>query len=165
MSPSLDPWHHGLPIHGGSAPQVLRKARYRQAELVALEIIRNYGGRPPVTDPITALSELAPRPWRSRTTCAARWTLCGPQEWWYKCAGQEQLRSEIVLYERSLDRCAKVLTDMTRLNLEDRLVIVTERWAEVVVSVIRSILAALGTDPDDVEGRTIVQPNLRAVGA
>ena len=69
------------------------------------------------------------------------------------------------MYERSLDRCAKVLTDMTRLNLEDRLVIVTERWAEVVVSVIRSILAALGTDPDDVEGRTIVQPNLRAVGA
>ena len=69
------------------------------------------------------------------------------------------------VYERSLDRCAKVLTDMTRLNLEDRLVIVTERWAEVVVSVIRSILAALGTDPDDVEGRTIVQPNLRAVGA
>lgn len=69
------------------------------------------------------------------------------------------------MYERSLDRCAKVLTDMTRLNLEDRLVIVTERWAEVVVSVIRSILAALGTDPDDGEVRTIVQRNLRAVGA
>ena len=106
-----------------------------------------------------------PRPWRSATTYAARWTLCGPQEWWYKCAGQEQLRSEIVLYEKSLDRCAKVLTDMTRLNLEDRLVIVTERWAEVVVSVIRSILAAVGTDPDDGEVRTIVQRNLRAVGA
>jgi hypothetical protein len=87
------------------------------------------------------------------------------EEWWYKGAGQEQLRSGIVLYERSLDRCAKVLTDMTRLNLEDRLVIVTERQAEVVVSVIRSTLAEFGTDPDDVEGRTIVQPNLRAVGA
>jgi hypothetical protein len=69
------------------------------------------------------------------------------------------------VYERSLDRCAKVLTDMTRLNLEDRLVTVTERQAEVVVSVIRSILAELGTYPDDSEGRTIVQRNLRAVGA
>ena len=58
-----------------------------------------------------------------------------------------------------------MLTDITRLNLEDRLVIVTERWAEVVVSVIRSILAALGTDPDDGEVGTIVQPNLRAVRA
>ena len=54
---------------------------------------------------------------------------------------------------------------MTRLNLEDRLVTVTERQAEVVVSVIRSILAAVGTDPDDGEARTIVQRNLRAVGA
>jgi hypothetical protein len=44
-------------------------------------------------------------------------------------------------------------------------VTVTERQAEVVVSVIRSTLAELGTDPDDAEGRTIVQPNLRAVGA
>ena len=69
------------------------------------------------------------------------------------------------MYERSLDRCAKVLTDMTRLNLEDRLVTVTERQAEVVVSVIRSTLAELGTDPDDGDGRTIVQRNLRAVGA
>ena len=58
-----------------------------------------------------------------------------------------------------------MLTDMTRLNLEDRLVIVTERWAEVVVSVIRSILAAVGTDPDDGDGRTIVQRSLRTVGA
>jgi hypothetical protein len=69
------------------------------------------------------------------------------------------------VYERSLDRSAKVLTDMTRLNLEDRLVIVTERQAEVVVSVIRSILAGVGTGPDDGDGRTIVQRNLRAVGA
>src|SRR5664280_1844343 len=93
VSPSLDPWHHGLPIHGGSAPQVLRKARYRQAELVALEIIRNYGGRPPVTDPITALSELAPRPWRSRTTCAARWTLCGPRSGGTKAVSYTHLRA------------------------------------------------------------------------
>jgi len=68
------------------------------------------------------------------------------------------------VYERSLDRCAKVLTDMTRLNLEDRLVIVTERLVEVAVSVTRSTLAELGTDPDG-EVRTIVQRNLRAVGA
>ena len=54
---------------------------------------------------------------------------------------------------------------MTRLNLEDGLVTVTEHQAEVVVSVIRSTLAELGTDPDDGEGRTIVQRNLRAVGA
>src|SRR5664280_1289279 len=45
------------------------------------------------------------------------------------------------------------------------LVTVTERQAEVVVSVIRSTLAELGTDPDDGDGRTIVQRNLRAVGA
>jgi hypothetical protein len=97
------------------------------------------------------------------------------EKWWYKGAGQEQLRAEIVLYERSLDRCANVLTDMTRRavplppdprsNLEDRRVTVTERQDEVVVSVIRSTLAELGTDPDDGEGRTIVQRNLRAVGA
>jgi hypothetical protein len=132
---------------------------------VALEIIRNYGGIPPVTDPISALSELAPEtlalnelPAQQGGRSAGRGVVVQRRR-----SRATSLRDRV--YERSLDRCAKVLTDMTRLNLEDRLVIVTERWAEVVVSVIRSILAALGTDPDDVEGRTIVQPNLRAVGA
>jgi hypothetical protein len=82
--------------HGGDAPQVLRKAKQRQAELMAVEIIRNYGGIPPVTDPISALSELAPE------TLALKYYLRGKvdalraEEWWYKGAGQEQLRSEIV---------------------------------------------------------------------
>jgi len=96
VSPSLDPWHHGLPIHGGSAPQVLRKARYRQAELVALEIIRNYGGRPPVTDPISALSELAPETLALNDYLRGKVDALRAEEWWYKGAGQEQLRSEIV---------------------------------------------------------------------
>jgi hypothetical protein len=129
-----------------------------------LEIIRNYGGIPPVTDPISALSELAPETLALNDYLRGKVDALRAEEWWYKGAGQEQLRSEIVLYERSLDRCAKVLTDMTRLNLEDRLVTVTERQAEVAVSVIRSTLAELDTDPDG-EVRTIVQRNLRAVGA
>ena len=74
-----------------------------------LEIIRNYGSIPPVTDPISALSELAPETLVLNDYLRGKVDALRAEEWWYKGAAQEQLRSEIVLYERSLDRCAQCL--------------------------------------------------------
>ena len=61
-----------------------------------LEIIRNYGGIPPVTDPISALSELAPETLALNDYLRGKVDALRAEEWWYKGAGQEQLRSEIV---------------------------------------------------------------------
>jgi hypothetical protein len=40
--------------------------------------------------------------------------------------GSEQMRSEVALWERALDRCEKVLTAMARLNIDERLARVSE---------------------------------------
>jgi hypothetical protein len=40
--------------------------------------------------------------------------------WRYEGATAEQVRAEIVLYERALDRTARVLTDIARLDIEER---------------------------------------------
>ena len=50
--------------------------------------------------------------------------------------GAERERATVVLYERSLDRTAKILTDMARLDLEDRLVRVTEAQGEIIARVL-----------------------------
>jgi hypothetical protein len=58
--------------------------------------------------------------------------------------GQEQLRSELLLWERSLDRCVTVLTAMAKLNIEERQMRLTERQAALVNEILRAALAEIG---------------------
>lgn len=55
----------------------------------------------------------------------------------------EQLRAEVLVYERALDRLAVTLVKITRLNIEERLVRITERQAAVIEAAITGALADL----------------------
>lgn len=61
----------------------------------------------------------------------------------YRTDSGEQLRAEIGLYERALDRTERVLTAVARLDLDARLLRLQEAQARMVNEIIRGVLADL----------------------
>jgi hypothetical protein len=58
----------------------------------------------------------------------------------------ERERATVILYERALDRCAKVLSDLVRLNLEERRTRVGEIRGAKIVHALEVALADAGLD-------------------
>jgi hypothetical protein len=82
----------------------------------------------------------------------------------YSTDGGEQLRAEVALFERSLDRCEKFLTAMARLNIDERLARISEQQADLVTFAVTAALEELGLSPDQqTEARRHVARHLRAV--
>jgi hypothetical protein len=100
----------------------------------------------PVTDPLSALQRLAGR--------AAAWEdIIGDKvnelhSLRYSTEGGEQLRSEIAVMERAMDRLGKLLVDIAKLNIEGRLATVREATAVMLEQALQAALAASGCDLD-----------------
>ena len=60
----------------------------------------------------------------------------------YEGRSGEQLRAEVALYERSLDRAGKLLIEWSRLNIDERLMRIEEAKAATIIEVIRRSLAS-----------------------
>ena len=58
--------------------------------------------------------------------------------------GGEQLRAEVAVLERAMDRCGKLLTDLARLNIEERLAAVREATARMLEQALDVALEASG---------------------
>lgn len=67
----------------------------------------------------------------------------------YEGKAGEQLRAEVALYERSLDRAGKLLVEWSRLNIDDRLAKIEERKAQMVIDIFRGALSAANVTDDD----------------
>lgn len=150
-------------LHGGNTRNQRAAARAQQAEqqaraaLAALDVT-------PIDNPFTALSRLAGQAVAWQETIAGIVNQLGDRLRYEGAAGSEQLRAEIALYERAMDRCAQVLGTIARLNIEDRMARVSERQAEIVVAAIEAALASAGvTGHDADEARKVAARHLRAV--
>lgn len=66
-------------------------------------------------------------------------------DWRYSAfgAGTEQLRSEVVLYERAMDRTARVLELIARLNIDARAAALSAKQGEVVADAVRRAVEAV----------------------
>jgi hypothetical protein len=101
---------------------------------------------PPVTDPLSALQRLAGR--------AAAWEdIIGEKvnelhSLRYSTEGGEQLRAEIAVMERAMDRLGKLLVDIAKLNIEGRLATVREATAQMLEQALAAALASSGCDLD-----------------
>jgi len=148
--------------HGGAAPQAKAAAVRRQVEVEARQVLAELGVSP-VADPFEALLKLAGQvlAWQAATAALVN-RLDGIR---YQGAnGAEQLRAEVALYERAMDRAVTVLSAIARLNIDERLVAVTERQADAVVSAINAALEAAGVDGDQAEqARRAAARHLRSV--
>lgn len=152
------------PRHGGHAPQVLAKAAERVAEERVRKLAAQYSpAAAPVKDPLLALLSLAGEISTFKDFIGGRVAEMKAEEWRYKGEHAEQLRAEIALYERALDRTARVLVDINRLNLEARLAAVFEQVGPMLVQLVEGLLAdgELGLSEGQRErGRRLVEARL-----
>lgn len=110
-------------------------------------------GAEPVADPLTALMKLAGQVlgWQEATAALVNEL----EAVRYRGAnGAEQLRAEVGLYERAMDRAVVVLAAIARLNIEERLAKVTEQQARTMVVAVNAALVAAGLSSDQ---RVLVQ--------
>lgn len=151
--------------HGGAIPSVRAAAKRRLAEQAATRAVEREGIAP-LGDPVEMLRELAAEAIGLKDFFAAR--LAALEELRYQGAGQagEQLRAEVALYERALDRSQKFLHDLAKLGLDERQVRVSEAQVVILVGIINRGLAASNLDADQViTVRANMAAEMRKIGA
>lgn len=149
------------PTHGGSIGHVKAKAAQRLMEEEAMAMVSrlNIG---PVEDPLLELRKLAGRAlaWE-KVFDEKREQL---QEWRYTHGSGEQLRSEIAVVERAMDRCAHVLGLIVKLGLDERIVRLEEARAAIVEKLVIDVFADLHLTEHQIrEGRISLGRRLSAI--
>lgn len=169
------------PQHGGNAPQARAAAARRIVEAELMELAETLVGAP-VDNPLTELANLAgrARAWMEllqgrveklleTSAEAADGQERGAKDGKnagirYQAGAGEQLRAEVALYERSMDRLGKFLADYGRLGIDERLAKITEVQAEKVIAAIDAALAHAGvTGKTATEAKQVAARHLRAV--
>jgi hypothetical protein len=132
-------------FHGGAAPQVQAAAArglYRnEIEKKARNAIAK-AGYEPVEDPVEKLSEVAGRVIAFMEAVDGLVDLSKAR---YEHHAGEQLRAEVALFERSLDRSAKILESIIKLDLAGRRQKVEEAKILLVMAAIDKAFSRVGT--------------------
>lgn len=131
--------------HGGKAPQVKAAAQQR---VVEQEITETLGRLQvvPIHDPLTALAGLAGEITAWKELAADRVALLKDLASRNYASGSDEVRAEIQVYERALDRCVTVLATIARLNIDERLVKISQQQADLVKTALMTALADTGLD-------------------
>lgn len=136
--------HAGLgrcKLHGGATPPQMTGAARVLLDAEARALLANLDVTP-VDDPLRALLTLAGQILAWQTATAA--LVNRLEDVRTEAAGGEQLRVEVALYERAMDRAAHVLAAIARLGIEERLATVTEHQADIVTGAVVAGLTAAG---------------------
>lgn len=142
-------------MHGGGAPQVRAAAKQRAVEAAAREeVARRWtsGEDGPVADPLEQLARVAGEIVAFKDYLRERVEkLEDTLTYWTErayddgtelhTAAVENVRAVVAAYERALDRTAKVLATMVKLDLQGRMVAIREEQATMIVDAIRAGLA------------------------
>lgn len=149
--------------HGGRAKQVKAKAAQRVAEgKVRAQLARM--DVEPITDPLSELAKITGEvvAWKD----AIRDRVNELTSLRYSTEGGEQLRAEVALFERAMDRCEKFLTAMARLNIDERLARISEQQADLIMRAVTGGIADLGLPQEQqVEASRHVARRLRSVAS
>ena len=130
-------------MHGGASPQVKARAERRLAEQgadrEAVSLLARLGDPAPLRHPVEELLALGAevREWQ-RVVRERMVELRDLARTDRVAALQES--ATVALYERSLDRCGKLLTDLAHLDLDARLVRLQEAEAQLVAQVLAAAL-------------------------
>jgi hypothetical protein len=149
-------------LHGGNTPRAERAATLRLAEHSIRASLAEQGVEI-IGDPVTTFQRIASEVVAFKDFAAAHVARLGERLTGYDEHDAEYLRAMVTLYERALDRAGKFLHDWIRLDLDARLVAVTEQQAQIVAQVITDVLRDLGHDIHQGEVARLVGHHLRLV--
>lgn len=143
---------------GEKAAPVIAEAKLKEQaakELARLDV-------PPVADPLTELARLAGQAVAWKDAMAGRVNELTSIR--YSTEGGEQLRSELLLWERALDRCVMTLTAMARLNIEERLAGIRKQTADMLERAFDAGMEASGASFEGkAKGREAFKRHLKVV--
>lgn len=133
-------------LHGGCTPNQSAAAVRQKAEADARQVLADLEVAP-VGDPFAALLRLAGQvlAWQEAT---ARLVNELETVRYRGANGAEQLRAEVVLYERAMDRAATVLAVIGRLNIDERLTRISEQQANMIYGAVMTALRVAGLSPE-----------------
>jgi len=145
--------------HGSPAPQVQFAGVKRYEEKRARAWLERQGFDK-VEDPVEALAELA-----GEVVAVKDYFREQIDKLRYEHRAGEQLRAEVALYERALDRCHRVLSDITRLGIAERKARISEAQAVMILTILSNTLGRLELSaPKRALAMSIVQEELMAAG-
>ena len=149
-------------LHGGASPQARRAAQVRVVEAKAARMVPSYE---PMSDPVTALLQLAAEVVGFKDWLGGRLAELRDDQWVSQTRlGAEQISAWTAAYERALDRTGRLLVDIGRLNLEERQVQISQRSAEMLA---QAVMAAMATChlSDRLDLRAAIADELRQAAA
>lgn len=138
--------------HGAMAPQVIQAAMVRAEEARARDILSRLERPAPIDHPVYELLDLAAetREWqrimRERMSELDQMSRIDNQ-------GIDREKALVLLYERSLDKSARLLVDMAKLDLQTRALSIQQRAAEQVMGAVAKTLHAVGLGDHEAEFR------------
>jgi hypothetical protein len=127
-------------MHLGKRTAVVKLEQAARAELARLNL-------PAVDDPLSLLARLAAEVVAWKDAMAGQVNALTSLR--YEAEGDgggEQLRAEVALWERALDRCERVLVSMARLNIDERLAKISEERAALILRIFGLVLDELGVE-------------------
>lgn len=144
-------------LHGGKSPAAVAMLKRAEIEHQAEQILRQRwaaGEEIPVGDPLGALARLAGEVVAFKDYLRGEVVaLEGVLSYWtettfddgseIRTAAVENVRATVAAYERSLDRAAKILANIVKLDLAGRMLEVNQAKAELMTTTIREALATV----------------------
>lgn len=150
--------------HGGSSPSGSQSAAEKQLEDRAQKLLYRHDASP-VTDSLEALQRLAGRALALEAAigdAVNELTSIRYESESEGGTGAEQLRAEVAVLERAMDRCGRLLVDIAKLNIEERLARVTEKQAQMTMDALAAAMREMGLSAEQQrEARTRVARHLR----
>lgn len=131
-------------LHGGASPQARRKQAERVLEKQVQHAIEGMDIKP-IENPLTALSQLAGEIIAWKDLLATHVALL-KDNLRYSGEHAEQIRGEVTLYERGMDRAVAVLAKIAQLKIDERLAAITESQIQQMSRILEGTLDMLGLD-------------------
>lgn len=142
----LKPGEKRCKLHGGASPQAKRKAAERVLEEQVKHAIEGMDIQP-VKNPLEALSQLAGEILAWKDLMAAHVAKL-KDTLRYEGEHAEQIRGEVTLYEKAMDRSVAVLAQIARLKIDERLAAISEAQVQTMSRILEGTLDKLGMSYD-----------------
>lgn len=144
-------------LHGGSTRDHKTAALRAEADRALADL-----NAPPVDNPLTELARITGQVVAWKDALAEKVNELTSIR--YSTEGGEQLRAEVALFERALDRCERFLTAMARLNIDERLARIEQQQVDLITYAVTAVLEELGLPTEQqVEARRGIARHLRVV--